>query len=351
VTGGSTSYGGAATVSGSHLYTTATYAAGASIEFYARFTAEDFQNMGFSGSANFGTPWVVIGRGAVGSSDAGLYVRTSSGVNTLLSSTLLNAYHRYKIMWNATNFTIWVDGVQVATATQTVTTAMNVQVSDYNTGGTGLTVDWVRVSPYPTTATFTSRVIDAGSVTFWKAVNWNSILPTGTSIAISYRTGNTATPDATWSAYTTVANGGALTGNTRYLQYQAVLATTVTASTPVLKDISFTCGASPVAMKKTGGAILDQTPVTGFPEAFTLEQNRPNPFRDRTIIIYSVPHQARVRITVYDLYGRQVRVVEEATKMPGRYSKEVDMNGLTRGLYIYRLQADGETITRKMIMD
>jgi hypothetical protein len=272
-------------------------------------------------------------------------------VNTLLSSTLLNAYHRYKIMWNSTNFTIWVDGVQVATATQTITTAMNVQISDYNTGGTALAVDWVRVSPYPTTATFTSRVIDAGSTTYWKSVSWNQILPTGTSIAISYRTGNTATPDGTWSAWTAVTNGGALTGNTRYLQYQAVLATTVTASTPVLKDISFTCSASPIASTLAGSLVVDVTPTTGPPSAFSMSQNRPNPFRDHTYITYGVPHTAIIRITVYDLYGRLLRLADEGVKMAGYHTLQVNLQGMTPGVYIYRLQSEGTTITRKMVVE
>ena len=56
---------------------------------------------------------------------------------------------------------------------------------------------------------------------------------------MSYRTGNTPTPDGTWTGPTPVStSGGALAGSSRYVQYAAQLTTSDTTQTPVLKDVT-----------------------------------------------------------------------------------------------------------------
>ena len=72
-------------------------------------------------------------------------------------------------------------------------------------------MDWLRVGPYAATGTFTSRVIDAGAPSNWDALSWDATVPTGTTLVVKVRTGNTAVPDATWTAWATVAaSGGAV---------------------------------------------------------------------------------------------------------------------------------------------
>jgi PKD repeat protein len=68
---------------------------------------------------------------------------------------------------------------------------------------------------------------------------------TGTSAAISARTGNTAVPDGSWSAFTNIASSGSTLGlSGRYIQYRAALSTSSNAVTPVLESISFACSSS-----------------------------------------------------------------------------------------------------------
>ena len=96
--------------------------------------------------------------------------------------------------------------------------------SDFNSGGPELSVDWLHLSPYPSSGTFTSRVFDAGQAADWGAISWHANAPPGTSVAISVRTGNTPTPDGSWSAFTPVtASGDDVPGNSRYVQYKADL--------------------------------------------------------------------------------------------------------------------------------
>ena len=83
---------------------------------------------------------------------------------------------------------------------------LNVAASDFNSGGPGLSVDWLHLSPYPSSGTFLSRVFDAGQAADWGALSWHANAPPNTSVQISVRTGNSPTPDGNWSAFTPIAS-------------------------------------------------------------------------------------------------------------------------------------------------
>lgn len=82
--------------------------------------------------------------------------------------------------------------------------------------------------------------------------------------------------------------------------------------------------------------------------SFSLSQNYPNPATVSTMINYSVPSNSRVRITLYDGTGRLVKVVEDAQRKAGNYSVMVDASRMKSGVYFYKIEADGQTMTRKM---
>ncbi|PIO48660.1 MAG: hypothetical protein CMR00_04095 [[Chlorobium] sp. 445] len=72
---------------------------------------------------------------------------------------------------------------------------------------------------------------------------------------------------------------------------------------------------------------------------FRLEQNYPNPFNSSTVIAYEVPEPSEVKLSVYDLLGRKVADLAEGRRDVGRYEVRFDAQGLSGGLYIYRLEA------------
>ena len=75
----------------------------------------------------------------------------------------------------------------------------------------------------------------------WGTANWTANLPAGTNIVIETSTGNTATPDGTWSAWQAVGNGGAIASpSAQYIRYRITLTTSDPAATPVLFDITLT---------------------------------------------------------------------------------------------------------------
>ena len=117
---------------------------------------------------------------------------------------------------------------------------MTMVASDFAKSTGVLTIDWMRSTPYAAAGTYTSKVFDAGAPVSWRAMSWNSDMPGGTTIVVQYRTGNTPTPDATWTALATVPAGGALAGSSRYIQYVLQESASNTAQTPAVKDVVIT---------------------------------------------------------------------------------------------------------------
>ncbi len=95
-------------------------------------------------------------------------------------------------------------------------------------------------------------------------------------------------------------------------------------------------------------ADLDLGPDT--PEVLELAQNYPNPFNPSTVISYALPEQAQVRLAVYDMLGRTVAVLVDGQQVPGRYDVTWDASNHSSGVYVYRLDAGGLSITRKMTL-
>jgi hypothetical protein len=247
-TGTAWAAGGSATVSGDTLTvdgaragTDALYGPGRSLEYVATFNAAPNQHIGFGITYN-DTPYAIFST-AGGSS---LQARTHTGVaetNTTIPGGWLAARHRYRIEWNTSSVVFSIDGAQVASHPVSVGGTLRPLASDYGVGGGALTVDWLRMSPYPASGTFVSRVFDAGATVTWSTLSWTSDTPAGTSVKMSVRTGDTPTPDGTWSAFSPVStSGGTIGASARYIQYRAEPATTDAGRTPALADVTISYG-------------------------------------------------------------------------------------------------------------
>jgi hypothetical protein len=112
-------------------------------------------------------------------------------------------------------------------------------------GGGNVQVDYLDLYPfpisYPTSGTFTSRVLDAGDHrATWRTLSAALDTPPGTGVTFEVRTGSTPTPDASWTAFQPVGPGGEISGplGRRYLQYRATLTTTDTSVTPFVERVT-----------------------------------------------------------------------------------------------------------------
>lgn len=97
------------------------------------------------------------------------------------------------------------------------------------------------------------------------------------------------------------------------------------------------------------GATGVEKPKT-TPTSFTLSQNYPNPFNPVTNISYTLKGQNRVRLSVYDVIGREVAVLVDGLQNTGTYTVMFSGADLPSGIYLYRLQTADEIITRKMAL-
>jgi hypothetical protein len=86
-----------------------------------------------------------------------------------------------------------------------------------------------------------------------------------------------------------------------------------------------------------------------------LSQNVPNPFNPQTEIRFNLATDAKVRLAVYDVEGRLLRVLVDGRRAAGAHSEIWDGRDeqgrpLSSGLYFYSLQGEGRDLTRKMML-
>jgi len=87
-----------------------------------------------------------------------------------------------------------------------------------------------------------------------------------------------------------------------------------------------------------------------LPFQFALDQNYPNPFNPSTNISYTLLKSGKVRLTVYDLLGREVAVLVNGEESSGLHQVTFSRPNLSSGIYFYRLEASKQAITKKMLL-
>lgn len=98
-------------------------------------------------------------------------------------------------------------------------------------------------------------------------------------------------------------------------------------------------------------ATVSITPVSNtIPSEFALHQNYPNPFNPTTNFQFQIVESGPVRITVYDITGKEAALLVNETLRPGTYKAEWNASGFTSGVYFYKLQTEDFLQTRKMIL-
>jgi photosystem II stability/assembly factor-like uncharacterized protein len=85
------------------------------------------------------------------------------------------------------------------------------------------------------------------------------------------------------------------------------------------------------------------------PAEFFLSQNYPNPFNPETNISYSIPEGTNVNIKLYDVTGREIKVLVNEKKQSGFYTIKLTSTELSSGIYFYRLTtSNGYTAVKKL---
>ena len=87
-----------------------------------------------------------------------------------------------------------------------------------------------------------------------------------------------------------------------------------------------------------------------IPKEYNLAQNYPNPFNPSTVINFSLPQASNVRLSVYNILGQKVATLLNGYKNAGTYKLTFDASKLSSGVYIYSLRANGNNISKKMVL-
>jgi len=75
--------------------------------------------------------------------------------------------------------------------------------------------------------------------------------------------------------------------------------------------------------------------------------NYPNPFKNTTNIVYTLPESGKVRLVLTNMYGKTLRILVDGVEAAGSHTLTVNPydNGLTPGVYLYKIEVTGATDT------
>ncbi len=89
---------------------------------------------------------------------------------------------------------------------------------------------------------------------------------------------------------------------------------------------------------------------TEVPDKFELSQNYPNPFNPTTHFGFRIAEFGLVRLTVYDVLGKEVQVLVNEELQPGSYEAEWNAADYPSGVYYYKLESGSYSETKKMVL-
>jgi hypothetical protein len=95
---------------------------------------------------------------------------------------------------------------------------------------------------------------------------------------------------------------------------------------------------------------IDNFNTAGIVKDFSLDQNYPNPFNPTTTITYRLNKAAKVKLTVYNILGKEVATLVNKVQTPNSYDITFDASKLSSGVYFYKLQVGANVETKKMIL-
>ncbi|MDD5361871.1 MAG: phospholipase D-like domain-containing protein [Ignavibacteria bacterium] len=104
-------------------------------------------------------------------------------------------------------------------------------------------------------------------------------------------------------------------------------------------------------LSDAGGALDVKKISETVPANFDLKQNYPNPFNPVTKINFNVAKMSNVKLSVFDVLGREVSVLVNKQMNAGEYTAEWDAANFSSGVYFYVLNIDGSNYnTKKMVL-
>ncbi|MGB3478432.1 MAG: T9SS type A sorting domain-containing protein [bacterium] len=286
---------------------------------------------------------------------------------------------------------------------------------------------------------YISSVFDAGATTEWCMIEWDAYQPSGTAVLVWVRTGNTPTPDQSWSEWKSVSNGGSIPANlkARYIQYKARLCFANPCFLPMLEQMTIGYGSTapilaevriepevinlqshgkftafitlppgynpfnidistvecegapavyghaaaqglfyiakfkvqdligvtpgPAVQFTVTGQLFDGTAFIGYDTVRVIGHDNvvfnitPNPFKEKTSITMTCPGSSDISVRIYNVNGALVRDFNTMSEISGvatiTWNKK-DNSGriMPAGIYLFKIQTENTSVTRKVII-
>jgi hypothetical protein len=97
--------------------------------------------------------------------------------------------------------------------------------------------------------------------------------------------------------------------------------------------------------------VAEPRPDRTIPTDYVLLQNYPNPFNPETRILFSLPRNAHVNLSVFNVLGQHVATLVDGEHTQGAYEATWSATGFSSGIYFYRLQIDNQIVdTKRMVL-
>ena len=134
--------------------------------------------------------------------------------------------------------------------------------------------------------------------------------------------------------------------------------TTTTPTTYTYEDIKLNSGKYNYRLKQVDNNgnftyyNLSSEIEVGIPKKFNISQNYPNPFNPSTKIDFDLPLDSRVKITVFDILGREMKSVINEFRKAGYHTVTFNASNFSSGTYFYRFETEGgnNVMTKKMLV-
>ncbi|MCX7955150.1 MAG: T9SS type A sorting domain-containing protein [Bacteroidales bacterium] len=98
-------------------------------------------------------------------------------------------------------------------------------------------------------------------------------------------------------------------------------------------------------------ASCENSKLTNNIYSFNVSQNTPNPAKQSTNLTITLKESANVNIVITNIVGQKVMLIDKGKLNAGKHTITINTNNLPSGIYFYTVNANGESITKKMIVE
>ncbi len=195
-------------------------------------------------------------------------------------------------------------------------------------------ITWWDVTGYSSDGSLESSILDIECSPEWAGMDWNCSEPAGVDLYFQYRTSDDPGSMGNWSD--PIHEPCFLNGLVdRYFQYRISMETTDPYSSPLLYD--FTLNWDPLG-------------IEGDPciSGYEFQGASPNPAFGTVRICFGVPELSPVSLTVFDLSGRLVNMIQDDEYSPGFHNVQLDE--LSPGIYFCRMVSGDFEATKRFVV-